>query len=867
MVLDSHQQYEKLPKCVTPTHYDLYLKPDLQSCTFEGKVVVSLMVSSPTNQVKFHSIDLELSDVELRSGDDKLCTGLSTCDYNESITLDVPGGLQVGSYTLSLKFKGLLDDNFRGFYQAKYTSCDGEERVCAITQFEASKAHRCFPCWDEPSFKATFDITVCCAKDRVALSNMPISSEVIELDHKLVRFARSPIMSTYLVAVVVGEFDYIEQSTPKGVKVRVYTPLKKQEQGQFALDAAVKVLPYFEDFFKILYPLPKMDLIAVPSLSFGAMENWGLITYRETCLLVDPKVSSAKRIQYIALIVAHEIAHQWFGNLVTMEWWDHLWLNEGYATFMEFLSVAKLFPDYNIWNQFITLVYSPAMKMDALKTSHPVEVPVKHPLHVDEIFDDISYNKGASLIRMLHGYIGDDDFERGMNMYLNKFQYKNASTNDLWKVLEEASQKPISSIMPNWTKLSGYPVIFVEREQVGNKCKLLLKQYKFCASGNESDSKFENWIIPMEYRTEKTQGNSTGRFELASKEDVLFINGLNKNDWVKLNPGQYGFYRVHYSPDMLENLMPAISNLSLPPIDRLGLLDDLFALVQGGYSTSDKILDLLLSMSKEDSCMVWSTMSSVLMRLKKLVEYADDSILSHYMAFGRKLLHEIRQNISWDPKPNESHEDKLLRSSILDLLGEFEDETVITEAEKRLKAHLDGSLEVLPDLRGVVYAIGVKNANQDLYKSVIDMYHAASLQEEKERILYALAAMKDQVLISQLLNFALSKHVRKETSLDVLSAISQTRTGREQVWNYTQHHWKNIFEGYAGSFALPHFISGVFSHAASDNMATDLEEFSKNHKVLGMERTIDQAIEKIRVNVGWLERDTQLIASFLKTHV
>ncbi|KAK3914792.1 Puromycin-sensitive aminopeptidase [Frankliniella fusca] len=866
MSKNSDRQYDKLPKSVIPTHYNLYLKPNLLTCTFEGKVTVTLKVNSPTDQVKFHSIELELSDVELRTGDGKLLSiQLSSCNYNESITLDVLGGLNVGLCTLSVKFKGVLDDNLRGFYQARYVSVDGEERVCAITQFEASKAHRCFPCWDEPAFKATFDITVCCPEDRVALSNMPISSEVADkLGSKEVRFATSPIMSTYLVAVVVGEFDFIEQLTPRGVKVRVYTPVQKKEQGQFALDTAIKVLPFFEDFFQIPFPLPKMDLIAVPSLSFGAMENWGLITYRESCLLADPKVSSVKKKQYIAIIVAHEIAHQWFGNLVTMEWWEHLWLNEGYATFMEFLSVAKLFPDYKIWNQFISLVYSPAMKMDALKTSHSVEVPVNHPLHVDEIFDDISYNKGASLIRMLHAYIGDNDFEKGMNMYLNKFKFRNASTDDLWSVLEEASHKPISSIMPNWTKLPGYPVVFVERTQDGNKCRLLLRQFKFCASGSEADSKPETWVVPMEYMVQTTQGNTIGRFELASQEDTLTIDGLNKQNWVKLNPSQNGFYRVQYSSEMLENLMPAISNLSLPPIDRLGILDDLFALVQGGYCRTDKILELLQSMTKEDSCMVWSTMSSVMMKLKKLLEYASDTIQSSFMTFGRKLLTDIKQKISWDPKNDEGHEDKLLRSVILDLLGEFEDETTIFEAEKRLKAHIGGSVEIAPDVRAVVYSIGVKNANEDLYKSVINMYHSASLQEERERIVYALASMKDQVLISKLMNFALSKHVRKENSLNVLSAISQTLSGREQVWNYTKRCWEEVLEGYAGTFALPHFISGVFSHAASSEMASNLEEFSKNHSVLGMERTIDQAIEKMRVNASWLERDMQLIKSLLE---
>lgn len=280
-------------------------------------------------------------------------------------------------------------------------------------------------------------------------------------EFRVLKFDKTPIMSTYLVAVVVGEYDFVEGKSSDGVLVRVYTPKGKKEQGQFALEVATKVLPYYNKYFNIAYPLPKMDLIAIADFSAGAMENWGLVTYRETCLLVDPQNTSTVRKQWIALIVGHELAHQWFGNLVTMEWWTHLWLNEGYASFVEFLCVAHLFPEYDIWTQFVTDTYIKALELDALKNSHPIEVPVGHPSEIDEIFDDISYNKGASVIRMLHSYIGDEDFRKGMSLYLNRHSYSNALTEDLWAALEEASSKPVGDVMSTWTKQQGFPVLKV----------------------------------------------------------------------------------------------------------------------------------------------------------------------------------------------------------------------------------------------------------------------------------------------------------------------------------------------------------------------------------------------------------------------
>lgn len=332
-------------------------------------------------------------------------------DKREIVDLNFASAISVGPGVLELTFDGVLSDKMKGFYRSKYQAPDGQERYAAVTQFEPTDARRCFPCWDEPALKATFDMTLIVPKDRVALSNTnEVSNKADPNDSnlKVVKFATTPIMSTYLVAIVVGEFEFIEGKTSEGLQVRVFTPVGKTEQGVFALDVATKAVPFYSGYFGIPYPLPKLDLIAIADFSAGAMENWGLVTYRESCLLVDPQNTSSLRKQWIGLVVAHEIAHMWFGNLVTMEWWTDLWLNEGFATFMEFLCIDNLFPEYNIWTQFVTDTYTPALALDALHNSHPIEVPVGNPSEIDEIFDEISYHKGASVIRMLHRYISNE---------------------------------------------------------------------------------------------------------------------------------------------------------------------------------------------------------------------------------------------------------------------------------------------------------------------------------------------------------------------------------------------------------------------------------------------------------------------------
>uniref|UniRef100_A0A1X7VNA5 Uncharacterized protein n=1 Tax=Amphimedon queenslandica TaxID=400682 RepID=A0A1X7VNA5_AMPQE len=455
--------FTRLPTDVVPVNYTLELKPDLQKFTFAGKVCITLKVNTPTKTVCLNSADIEISNVTC--GDQ-----VGTVSYqkeDERVSFDFPQEISSPEATLNIVFTGILNDQMKGFYRSKYTRPDEPdvERYTAVTQFEFSR----------------LDCLACCSPRLHANTDVKETKE--DGDSKTVVFNRTPIMSTYLLAFIVGEYDYIEDKDSNGVVVRVYTPLGKKEQGRFALNIATKTLPFYRKYFNVPYPLPKIDLIAIPDFAAGAMENWGLVTYRERLLLAseDSPISSK---QIVAIVVGHELAHQWFGNLVTMEWWTDLWLNEGFASWIEYLCVDYCHPEFDIWTQFLAQDYAQALSLDALSNSHPIEVIVGPPSEVEEIFDTISYSKGASVIRMLHNWIGDDDFRKGMNAYLTKYEYKNTKTVDLWTCLAAASGKPVMEVMKTWTQQMGYPVLTVDAKQEGNNRVLSISQKKFCADGN-----------------------------------------------------------------------------------------------------------------------------------------------------------------------------------------------------------------------------------------------------------------------------------------------------------------------------------------------------------------------------------------------
>ncbi|KAJ8317302.1 hypothetical protein KUTeg_005206 [Tegillarca granosa] len=813
--MPAKKDFERLPTNIRPVNYCLRLKPNLKSFTFEGTETIDVEVTSSSQTVTLNSVDIDIQRATYQSsGQPEPVIGeIAYNKEDEKVTLTFPSQLQEGSGKLFIQFTGELNDKMKGFYRSKYTS-DGEERFCAVTQFEATDARRAFPCWDEPAVKATFDVTLVVPKNRVALSNMPVKSEKdldTDAQWKVVSYEQTPIMSTYLLAFVVGEYDYVEAFDKDGVKVRVYTPVGKKEQGQFALDVAVKTLPFYKDYFQIAYPLPKMDLIAIADFAAGAMENWGLVTYRETALLIDPKNSSSKTKQWVALVVGHELAHQWFGNLVTMEWWTHLWLNEGFASWIEYLCVDHCFPEYDIWTQFVNSDLGRALELDALNNSHPIEVPVGHPDEVDEIFDAISYSKGAS------------DFRKGMNSYLTKYKYKNAFTENLWESLEAASGKPVQSVMTTWTKQMGYPVIKVVEKQEG------------------SDK--SQWMVPVSICTTSSPTTPAKMILLDKPSVSVTVENVKPTDWIKVNAGTVGVYRVQYTSEMLDKLIPAIKDSSLPPRDRLGLQSDLFALSRAGSVSAVDVLKVAEAYLNEKDYTVWNDLSLNLSGVSIPLQYT-----------------ESRD----DFKRYIRHLTAMLRDLVLTKMGRNGDEATVAEAQRRFEEHVSGAKPLPADLRTPVYLTVLSNGGEETFNKMLKLYDEADMQEEKVRIARSLGAVKTESLIEKVLEFSMSDKVRSQDTVFVMASVTGSVLGREMFWKFTQKRWEELITRYKGGFLLSRLVKST-ENFASEEKAKEVEEFFKTHPAPAAERTVQQSCENIRLNAAWLSRESERVGQFLKS--
>ncbi|XP_067115221.1 puromycin-sensitive aminopeptidase isoform X1 [Osmerus mordax] len=867
--MPERRPFIRLPTDVYPVNYGLCLKPDLIDFTFEGKLEAVVEVIQATNQIVMNCADIDIITASFApeggEGEEINATGFNYQNEDEKVTLSFPSALQKGSGTLKIDFVGELNDKMKGFYRSKYASPAGEIRYAAVTQFEATDARRAFPCWDEPAIKATFDIILIVPKDRVALSNMNvIDRKPYPDDDSLVevKFATTPIMSTYLVAFVIGEYDFVESQSADGVTVRVYTPMGKAEQGKFALEVATKTLPFYKDYFSVPYPLPKIDLIAIADFAAGAMENWGLVTYRETALLIDPKNSCSSSRQWVALVVGHELAHQWFGNLVTMEWWTHLWLNEGFASWIEYLCVDHCFPEYDIWTQFVSADYTRALDLDALDNSHPIEVNVGHPSEVDEIFDAISYSKGASVIRMLHNYIGDEDFRKGMNAYLLKFQHKNAATEDLWYCLEQASGKPIAAVMGSWTKQMGFPIIEVDQEQQGNDRILKISQKKFCASGPYNGEDCPSWMVPISICTSEDPSCTKLEVLLEIPETTITIHNIQPDQWVKINPGTVGFYRIQYSSSMLESLLPGIRDLTLLPVDRLGLQNDLFSLSRAGMISTVEVLKLMEAFVNEPNYTVWSDLSCNLGVLSSLLSHTD--FHEEIQEFIRDLFTPIGLKLGWDSNQGEGHLDALLRGLVLGKLGKAGHKPTLDEARRRFKDHVEGKQILSADLRSPVYLTVLKHGDSATLDTMLKLHKQADMQEEKNRIERVLGAISAPDLIQKVLTFALSEEVRPQDTVSVIGGVAgSSKHGRKAAWKFVKDNWQELHNRYQGGFLISRLIKLSVDGFAIDKIAAEVKSFFESHHAPAAERTVQQCCENILLNAAWLKRDADDIHQYL----
>ncbi len=859
-----------LPTEVRPLKYRISLSPNLTAFTFAGEETVDIDVRQATSQIVLNAAELDIHEAYLlQAGQRVPAQAIATDAEAETVTLTFGAPLPAGAMQLLLRFSGILNDKLRGLYRSEYTLPDGTKRIMATTQFEAPDARRAFPCWDEPAHKASFDIAVIIPAELTAISNMPIVSQTPQASGmKLVQFAETPIMSTYLLALMVGEFECVEAKAEETL-VRVWTTPGKKEQGRFALDVACRLLNFYHNYFGISYPLPKLDLIAIPDFAAGAMENWGAITYREVALLVDQAHSSAATRQRVAIIVAHEIAHMWFGNLVTMAWWNDLWLNEGFASWIEYKAVDHHFPEWEMWTQFISADVAPAMGLDGLRNTHPIEAEVKSPHDINELFDAISYSKGAAIIRMLEQFLGEETFRRGLVHYLSTHQYGNARTEDLWAALAYVSGKPVKAIMDTWTKQPGYPFLDVrEQPREAGQAVLGLVQRRFLydhdPARDEQDASL--WQIPVGIKTAST-ANATFTMLERREATVRLPEKSPGNDgasWITVNAGRTGFFRVNYSAELWERFGPAIETKALPTADRISLEADAFALMRAGYLPATQFLSLAKAYAHERDYAVWSDLLGSLGWVATLL--AGEPFEPQLKAFERELLRPIVGRMGWEPRPDESHLDALLRGMVIQELGHAGEEAVLQEARARFARFVQDAQAVHPDLRGAVLNLAAFAGDGSTYEALRRVEKRATLQEEKLRALAALTHFQQKDLLHNALALSLSSEVRSQDTIRVVAGVAANPCGRDLAWDFVKANWAEFDRRYGGGgFLIMRLIESVASYFTTAERERDVAEFFQAHPVPSATRTVQQCLERIRINTRWLAQNRESLGTRLKT--
>jgi puromycin-sensitive aminopeptidase len=852
----------RLPTNVRPERYSLTLTPDLDAFTFEGEESITLAVEAPTSTIVLNASELSVHEASVTLADGTAVDASVALDEEqERATVTLGREIPAGSSTLSMKFSGVLNDQLRGFYRSTYTAEDGSTQRMATTQFEATDARRAFPCWDEPAVKAVFDVTLVIPAGLEAISNMPKASDQTQADGKReVRFEPTPKMSTYLLVFIVGDMSKVEATASNGTVVGVWTTKGREEQGRFALENSVRILDYMNSYFGIDYPLPKMDHIAIPDFAAGAMENWGAITYRETALLFDPGNSAAQARQRILEVVAHEMAHMWFGDLVTMEWWDDLWLNESFASWMGDKAVDHLYPEWQMWTQFVSQDTNTALGLDGLRSSHPIEATVNDPAEIRELFDAISYSKGGAVLRMLEDFLGAETFQRGLHDYLSAHEYGNARTEDLWSAMAGASGKPVTAIMDTWVKQMGYPVLNVDIKRGDSGAVVEVAQRRFLYDHLlEGAPDGTVWQVPVSMSQSGVDGvesllmgESTASMTLASATD---------GGWVKVNAGQTGFFRVAYAPEEWDRLRESVSSQSLSASDRVGLQNDAYALMRAGHLPATVFLSFVGAYVNETESPVWGDLAANLRGLDSLL--ADAPYSDTYRDFARGVFDKIVTTVGWDAGPNEQHLDAIRRTIVIGQSGGYGNEATIAEAKRRFDGYLADPASLHPDLRAVVMGLAAQEGDRTTYDALWDLEKAASMNEEKVRILGALTRFSDRALLLDLLSRTMGDEVRNQDAMAVIVQTANNKEGRDLTWQFLQDNWAELDRRYGkGGFAIMRIvgITGGFTSMARHD---EVERFFQEHPTPSAARTIQQSLERIRLNAKWLELNREPIGEWL----
>ncbi len=826
---DDESRY-RLPATVVPSRYDLTLEPDLDAGTFSGSEDVRVRVLQPVDEVVLNADELEIHDGWLEGPGGRLeVTEVRMDAESERAHLRLSGTAEPGEWTLHLGFDGTLSDRMTGFYRSTYKDDDGAERVIATTQLESTDARRAFPSWDEPDAKAVFGVTLVVPDGLLAISNgAEVEREDLGDGRVRVRFAETMPMSTYLAAFVVGPLEATQAVDVDGIPLRIVHQPGKAHLTSFALEVGAFCLRFFRDYYGIDYPGDKLDMVALPDFAQGAMENLGCITYRESLLLVDPHKATQPELASVADVIAHEIAHMWFGDLVTMRWWNGIWLNEAFATLMELLAVDAYRPDWERWSSFLR-ARAIAYEVDALESTRPIEYPVHSPDDAAGMFDVLTYTKGAAVLRMLEQYLGAERFRDGIRRYLTEHRFGNTETHDLWDAIEAASGEPVRRIMDGWIFQGGYPEITTELRSDGSVA-LTQRRYRMSRDGSSDAS----WDVPLLVRT----GSKTAPVLIEPGGTSVVLEG---DDPVVVNAGAHAFTRVRYDEVLLARITGELEGLSTD--ERSQLVDDTWAAVMAGRGSAAAFCRFAAAFEGEAELPVWQ---ALLQGLGWCERFLEGQPRERFRSFVRSLVGPALQRVGWEPREGERELDKPLRGALLSSLGilgaDPNAQALAREIERESRAGADVDASLASAAVAVIAAWGT----EEDYERHLEAREVAATPQEQLRYLYTLADFRKPDLLERTMRMALTDDVRAQNVPGLLGRAIANREHGDLAWAFVKERWSDIERRIAPS-TLVYVAEGV-RFLATPELVEDTAAFFREHEVPQSGMQLQQHLERQRVN-------------------
>jgi len=855
----------KLPKEVVPTDYSIRIVPNIDKSasrtdssrgelTFTGTETVKLNVCSPVHQLVLNALELEITEASL-DGKALPKSAIKTDREKELLTLALPSELARGDHTLALSFSGKINQQGQGlFYMHYHEQGSGTKKIMLGTQFEATDARRFFPCWDEPVFRARFQLTAVVPENWLAVSNMPVESEKKIAGGKEVRFAPTPPMSSYLNVFAAGDLDLIE-SRSGPTQIRVIATKGKAKLGRYALEATAQILQYYNDYFGVAYPLPKLDQIALPGGFGGAMENWGGITYYESTLLFDPKNSSADTKQNIYEVLAHEMAHQWFGDLVTMAWWDNLWLNEGFASWMGTKCTAHFNPQWEVWlrrnlprdpTRRVGIAKEQAMESDARSTTHAIQQPIATEAEANSAFDDITYKKGQSLLRMLESFLGEDVFRDGIRRYIAAHKYSNSTTADLWNALSEASKKPVGEIAAGWTEQPGFPLVRVKREAEG---KVRLTQERFAV--NFKNAPPLQWKIPLTY---SLVGEAPATLLMTSK--IGNLQNIPADRALKLNVNGAGNYRVEYDEPSWNLLLEALPKLGVE--DRVNLLSDAWALVQPDRASVSLYFRLVEKLPPSTELAEREQIINVLDFINRL--FVGSPEREKFQRYAQSLLRPTFETLGWEPKEGQPPTAGNLRADLINTLGDLNDPEIITGCRERFEKYLANPASLVPDLRPPVLAVVGRYADEKIWTKLHELGLKTTSIEEKQNYYNALAEAIDPKLVKKTLPIALTDELPTSRAIFLVAGVARDSDHPDIAWEFAKANMKALLAK-TDAVGVNRFAPSLFTFFPDDLRADELKSYAKDNLPSASAPEVAKAVDEIQFRAEFKKRlATQLRA-------